>query len=263
MPKRDWRERNAFVATGALLGGSVLFAVVLSLWSGHALYDQVTSDYAQHVEDDAQGDIARADTREFQFWEDTFPQYVMAAFSVAATALSGIAVLLVRDTFIQTRLTARAAIAGNRIARRSANRQLRAYVLPTAAKLVGSTELTPNINVQFTNCGSTPAYNPRLMWAAKVHNDENSLPTDDLTPKPLPTIGPNRRITKTLAIQPFHWADLVADIQQPGHNLFVYGTLTYDDAFGVEQHTNIRLKMPNAKLVDSDLFFCDGGNDAT
>ncbi len=155
MSDRDRRERNAFVALGALLGGSILFGIVLSLWSGYPLY-QPRGDEGQQYED------AR-----YHVWGDSWAQWAMAAFAVIATGVSWRALYLLRETFKETKRTADATVI-----------DLRPWVdveVVAGALALKEGRVYGEIKVVAKNIGRTPAMGCRITCGLIYSGDTMNL----------------------------------------------------------------------------------------
>jgi len=159
---------------------------------------------------------------------------------------------------------------------RSAQRQLRAYVLPDQATLADGTMLNPpqperaNVPGAFMsikNSGQTPAYKV-TSWARITVipvREENTL----VLPVTLPeqffnTLGREGFFSKTLWLDRPLAANEIADVANGTRAVYLYGTIVYRDAFNKKRHTNFRLRY-NGQFppVQGVIFnFSEGGNDA-
>jgi hypothetical protein len=154
-----------------------------------------------------------------------------------AVILSFIGIVLVVLTFGETRRTAR--------------RQLRAYIAvdPTAILLNAETgEVSADALV--VNSGQTPAFKTR--WAGNlVISTDKELERDLRHPESGKTVGQPTYVTvsaggNTIAGFKAHKAfpikDLQAAVVGEKVNLFLFGTVWYEDAFGRSRYTNFCLK---------------------
>lgn len=204
---------------------------------------------------------------------DTYAQWIMMLATIAATAVSLWAVIILNRTLRATAVgvsaaadAAEAATAANELFERNSRRELRAYVFPIGAILVGTDKATPNINIQFKNTGVTPAYRVTVRWkVAPTHASIGFDLPDTLIPLIQPNIGPGQPITISKIVQPSGWANILTDLQNPIIELHAFGTLRYVDAFGATHFTNFRMKVlvsEGKTIADSDFVFCNGGNDS-
>lgn len=123
--------------------------------------------------------------------------------------------------------------------------------------------------LQIRNAGQTPAYQVRH-WGNICFRE---YPLVAGLPARLPHIlaypsvlGPSVFITKLLELNPALTAQQEADLRAGTGAVYVYGEITYLDAFKHEQITKYRLmyhRMGGAIGVNSTLSFTDEGNEAT
>ncbi len=159
MPDGNRHHRHALIALGLALA-----AIVLLAWLGNPAGQNVGQPSAEHASG-RQGDPVEP----AGFWrthttpQDTYAQWVMAAFTIVATGLSLYAVRLVRDTLRETRRTAVAAEKGVEEATRLGEMQLRAYLIikrvSTYFVFDGAEMYAVKFELIVTNGGDTPAVN--------------------------------------------------------------------------------------------------------
>lgn len=143
MSKRDWHDRGALVAL-ALILASVIVIAAIDGWSRYDARQPVGQSQAnapQQQTTDNEPQIV-ASERRFDPTEDTYAQWIMAAFAVAATFVSVWAVRLLGRTLDETRRAAEktaeavdTARIGNRISQEVGRAQVRAYMRCTRAEI--------------------------------------------------------------------------------------------------------------------------------
>lgn len=131
------------------------------------------SSYAHSSESD-EGDSAQSTFADGWRIGDTYPQWIMAIFTVTAAGISFWAIGLLRDTLSETRRTANAALDANNTAREIGEAQVRAYVgiISGSVMLVhGKPNMTdqrlrPVLTINVKNYGRSPAL--RFQWAVSA-----------------------------------------------------------------------------------------------
>ena len=159
-----------------------------------------------------------------------------------------------------------AALCANRIARKSAEAQLRAYVNITSAEIVGTKEQCPNFRIHLKNTGVTPAYAPLHSHNTLVcPPGEERFIYDQGGFKPLPVLGPGRGIMRTTILSKLDWMLIKNQIAKGDLVFYVFGEVVYRDAFDRRQTTYYRytLFIDDEGITDGELAVCDDGNDAT
>jgi hypothetical protein len=159
----------------------------------------------------------------------------------------------------------------------TAKKELRAYVhfsLDERSTTRLSAGEEPTVMLIIRNSGKTPAYD--------VIIDINMVLADSPLSVPLPPI-PVERDSSKVVIQPggeFHTVASLGRKLTPievaavdggeALRLYVYGTVTYEDAFGDSQITDLRVKTIKASNLPADVaknprgyMYCAEGNDAT
>lgn len=150
-----------------------------------------------------------------------------------------------------------------KLARASAERQDRAYVLPFQAAISSITESSVRIRVNILNTGKTPAKNAQAWMRADVSSFPltGSLPADDRSPLlSKGPIGPGQTLEMPLH-KTLSDAEIAA-IKAGTSAVYVHGEISYEDAFGQVRKTWFRLyKGGNAGLENAALPTAPEGND--
>ncbi len=128
--------------------------------------------------------------------------------------------------------------------RDTAEKQLRAYVCVDSAVLKFPQPDVPEAQVDFRNCGQTPAYDLRgwiHTWFAEYPLKE-VLPTapEDLR-KGTETVAPGRKSIFVAPRKPPLPPPYLALLGTDKFTLYVYGEIRYRDIFGKERSTQYRL----------------------
>lgn len=164
---------------------------------------------------------------------------------------------------IGTLILAGASIFQIEIARRTAKRQLRAYVLIDNggvydASRIGLQESQPNVvlltnftnfiavDLVIKNSGQTPAGHV-VHWAqlaiSDVANEYLLVPPENLEESQASVIGPGQVNTKSLLFLPFPLAPpVIAQIVSHDKGIYVYGKIVYRDIFKRRRTTTYRLR---------------------
>jgi hypothetical protein len=177
------------------------------------------------------------------------------------------------------------------ITRRTSQRQLRAYVLSDSSVIVNvanpvplypgqvlpqtdaritNTAAGPGAFIQIRNTGQTPAFKV-LHWGYICFRE---YPLTAALPARLPTVGnppitvlgPGMIATKMLELNPSLTPAQINDLRNGAGAIYVYGEITYVDAFRKSQFTRYRVmyhRMGGAIGVSTILSFCEEGNDAS
>lgn len=168
----------------------------------------------------------------------------------------------------------------------SAERQLRAYVLPDNGTIINianpvpifpgqvfpptGAEITnvacgPIAHIQIKNTGQTPAFNVEN-WGNICIRECPLVATlpGKVGPNPIrSTLGSGIISTKTLFHNPVLTAKEIADLRAGTAAIYVYGEIHYKDIFNQPHSTKFSLMhhvMSGAIGVSTDLNFTDGGN---
>lgn len=178
-----------------------------------------------------------------------------------------------------TAVIAIAAIMQWRETRRTAERQLRAYVLNSTATIIDGTNLDPKpfldrtgqpgMMIEIKNFGQTPAF--QLIHWSEMEVSPTAREAAIKPPASLGKIHPNvigpghtnsksRWLERSLSVQE------IAGIQNGTYGIYIYGRIEYVDAFGEPRWSNYKLVYTNAAwppIGNPRLTFCGDGNDAT
>jgi hypothetical protein len=170
--------------------------------------------------------------------------------------------------------------------RRTARRQLRAYVMAETGTIVNVAnpdkskgpkfktgaelahpEWGPIVKIQIKNTGQTPAHDV-VHWAGIYHRE---LPLKSpLPPMPIEDkfnkspIGPGIPITKVLFFGPPLTAEQIKSLKEGTAAIYCQGIIRYRDAFMKKRFTRYRLMhgIHGGRIgVNTDLTFCEDGND--
>lgn len=151
----------------------------------------------------------------------------------------------------------------NILQEKSAKRQLRAYVLADGAMFLEHPENNLWVGVFFKNTGQTPAWNAHARLRCAViptaRIEEFQFRNDNL--QSMGVIGPNQGFTARFLQSAGN--DLVAQwaaIKAQTVQLYIWGKLTYIDAFGRTQETTCRFRY---SPTSDDFVPCEQGNEAT
>lgn len=127
----------------------------------------------------------------------------------------------------------------------TAVRELRAYVCLSGALIKFKQERAPEVQIHMKNCGKTPAYEMRWwihQWIA-VHPLNQILPEPpENFPMSTTTLPPGEKPHMMLTKVPTPIPEqLMPLFGTPQMTLYIYGRVTYKDAFGNSRYTNYRL----------------------
>jgi hypothetical protein len=145
-------------------------------------------------------------------------------------------------------------------AERTAQKQLRAYVLPFGAIEMEDARIGSVIsaNITLKNTGQTPAHKTRV-WGGAIYvphpvpADFHDLPPTDDVLKPNFVLGPggeHRAVCGTAA--PLSREQLQG-LKSGTHIILLVGGAIYEDAFGVEQRMGFRLVHDNHSIVPDEI----------
>lgn len=195
MPRGDRDQRFALIALLA-----ALVAIVLVAWFGQPSDGQAGQPSTAQIELAQQDEVGRlvAALREFNLWQDTFPQWLMAVFTAAATGVSLYAVRLVRDTLELNRKATEAAVAAATVARDALGAE-RAWFVVDAFDIADISMSNMfgrfikegmGITVQWKNVGRSPAAKVCIRVASQlVTESTTTAPTFSLEPPTAEDIG--------------------------------------------------------------------------
>lgn len=188
---RDRHDRGALVAFIA-----ALIAIVFVAYLNQPSSAPEADKNATTIEQDAQQDVPQSvpSTDDFEFWEDTFPQWAMALFSIVATGISWLAVVYLRETLRETRKAVKAADDAVDVTREIGQAQVRAYLnCPSVEFAVNEMQLRCLFNLH--NSGASPAKS--VFIEAKLSS---------IIPTPVPgDVVDDRQIVKNRVVDHGKW----------------------------------------------------------
>ena len=194
---------------------------------------------------------------ESQFWWNVAQAFatVFAAFATAFAALAAGA-------------AARSANRTVKVMERAAETDLRAYVSLGNPRLVDvGPDKKPTAEFIMVNSGRTPAQNVRLALAYYLGKEFKTA----AAPNPLVLdgaskafIGSNQRVPSRVGLDGLLSENQFQAIKENRAQVFVYGTITYDDPFRAGRTTGFRLAYNSKNIARQDpvLHVCDDGNHA-
>jgi hypothetical protein len=150
--------------------------------------------------------------------------------------------------------------------RRSNERQLRAYVYVSASKVNGLDEPTGRrVQIEIKNFGQTPAFKERFWLGVGVF--EWPLATTILNDPPIDLrLGPEDLAPGRMATMVIPLDDLTTPqerLLRAGHlGIYAWGRVTYEDAFGRQRHTAIRLVCEGDGLRFGLMHATESGNES-
>lgn len=286
MPKRNWDGRSAPVVTALVLIIAVL--VMLLVWDGASSYtenrvnaERNANGYAAQTEAEIQAQCAVpltpecvaqivATSREQQRAEyDLAAQRDMAKWAMAMLIVSAIGTIVGLVGIVFVYRTLHAARKGNKIARKSAERQLRAYVTLTIDDAPPiEAGVTPSFKYSFRNSGQTPAYD--LRFGIEFGMARNLIPESQIE-SPI-AMGPTKMtLDPGAGVAGEYFGGRALTEEDAAHirhgnvgQMFVRGAITYRDTFDRDRVTRFLyiyrgdLAMRVGKMTPYHL-----GNDAT
>ncbi|MGB3044416.1 MAG: hypothetical protein WBB98_14645 [Xanthobacteraceae bacterium] len=170
----------------------------------------------------------------------------VADYTLALAWLTGALVVCNLGLWVATGLTLRHT-------RRTAERQLRAYVHVTHSQLtLANIGYEPNIVVQIKNFGQTPARNikGKLLFKPLVEpTKESDFSSPEFRLGESPDLAPGQTNFFRTLIDQTNWSFMKPNLAAKKTVLYVFGCITYNDAFTDElRTTEFRYRM----LVDDD-----------
>lgn len=187
---------------------------------------------------------------------DEQARWVFPIFAVTVIEI-GLLIIIVGMTVRATN----AAVQANGIARDTAKKQLRAYVLPTGVGFSEDHAGRLKIVIKFKNTGQTPARNfrskTRAGFAPDTYRDFNHTLDRAVSSE----IGPGE-LTSGLFLQPTgnDFVDSSRDITSGNIVFYVFGRAAYRDIFSDEHTVDFRFRYSPEQ---QDFVICDEGNEAT
>jgi hypothetical protein len=188
---------------------------------------------------------------------------------------------------VEVRRSVNVAIGTLNHTRESSERQLRAYVLtelgnivnvatplrnsgsytPTEAR-VTHPDWGPVAGMHIKNTGQTPAFKV-VHWGNILFREfplKSDLPgPDENLTKSASAIGPGIINTKRLVLAKALTEEEISQLRNSTGAIYVYGFISYEDAFGKKHLTRYRLfhnQGSGAVGISTDLTFAEGGNEA-
>lgn len=157
----------------------------------------------------------------------------------------------------------------NRIARESAERQLRAYVVvdPKGAFMSNDPEINGQVAFEISNTGQTPAYN--ICISSQVVLSYKSIDDFDPSNESIEYVVENTdsAIGGGLGHHAYHpftlSEDELTDVKSRLASIMCFGKVTYCDAFSVDRITQFCFYFCGQKLGVGDARFLHRGNSAT
>jgi hypothetical protein len=205
-------------------------------------------------------------------WTDfTLTDALIALFTAVLTVVAGLQAYYTWGTMVAT-AAARAASwcrcgqAHSRPDERDSRAELRAYVNHGEGNVINFDGPHPLVQVVFKNFGQTPAY--------KLRRRVNFLVTAVPRSAPFPEIDADTQFGGALVPEatPFWGALTICSFpnrqrrnQDGQRGLYVFGDVTYEDAFGKERLTTFRLLYGGGEMIHpaGNLASCEEGNEAT
>jgi type II secretory pathway pseudopilin PulG len=206
-------------------------------------------------------------------WDAVWSNWALVLVGFLAAA---IALRTLKTIATQTAATEKAVIAATRSAdaadatldaiKDTAQRQLRAYLLPISAEKRQDKNVQGEFSVivTFRNAGQTPAYNCTSWMGVGVSDFPNppyfpDAPAD--TGKSLYFMAPNSELEKGGASDPLTPADLEG-IRNSTRAIYAHGEICYLDVFNVPRFTKFRMVCTGESFSTGRFVFCGGGNEA-
>jgi hypothetical protein len=162
------------------------------------------------------------------------------------------------------------------ISRRTAKRQLRAYVALRDYRLHDGATMDPpqphNVNrpgiiIQVANTGATPGY--EVVHHARIEvrplSEEKLLVTPETVNASKSYLPQNGLLTKTLELGRQLAPEELAGIRNRTHDIYIMGRVDYRDAFRRKRFTTYRVRYNGAYPPPREgqlVIYCDEGNDA-
>lgn len=252
MPKRDRNHGRALAALAIIVLGVVLVT----------MFGALEQAQRKACEQPAYGCDTGGNDQPHNGWRDTNAQWAMAVFAALGIGVGAWTIILLQRTINATKR-------GNRDARKSAERQLRAYVFPAEAFIHGIQNAErPTVYIGFTNSGQTPFYNATLWLRFGAYGPHGPFEQGNRIPRPVANTGPGLSFHRSFKMHQVSLEDVFEDARtQKGWNVYLFGSIRYQDAFKRWRHTDFRLQLEDVPTRNSradrvDFGFCDGGNDS-
>lgn len=189
MSRSDKRDRGALIALALALA-----AILLIAWLNQPPRSQIAQINANspQAENDGGQPVAKR-----VYWglftaDDTFAQWIMALFTIAATGVSLLAVKLVRDTLEENRKATGAAVKAAEAAEATV-RGDRPWIMfnehVTHTMFIGDGPRGFLIELKFVNAGKRPAIDIRMVVAHKLIREDEPIPSFQPNLKALDYVG--------------------------------------------------------------------------
>ena len=232
------RDRGALLALAFALA-----AIVVVAWmSNNPPRSPEGRPDADQVDKNAHSDISNAVSTadDFSFWEDPFPQWVMATFTIFATGISWLAVIYLKDTLRETRRAVKAADDAVTVTGDIGRAQTRAYLTCVEARLVAPANVTGNrtywIEPRIVNSGQSPAMDIRF--------EASLLPEGVIPERPPPTATGRISIIGAGGVDEGRSNWLIFGSSDEIRNAISYsvrGTIFWTDVFKMRHETDFEL----------------------
>ncbi|RWP19276.1 MAG: hypothetical protein EOR00_09215 [Mesorhizobium sp.] len=236
------RDRFADAALGVVVGLGI--ALLFLVWANPEFRDPFNIQKRQERTADATANDNPAQTS--RFWDtyatptDTYAQWIAGIAAIASVGVSFWAVRLVRDTLRANTEAVSQARAANQIAQETAERQLRAYVLPANCNMEFADNGEPIAHVRIQNFGQTPAFDVKTwihIWVEAFPKAvEFPTPPDDFqTAQGILGPGFHGTFRHRRELPIGLWE--LKQIQQKKAAIYVYGLIEYRDCFGQKRQS--------------------------
>jgi hypothetical protein len=160
-----------------------------------------------------------------------------------------------------------------RLARTSSEKELRAYIMVMKGEVSWPAENRrwPNcmtVQVDIQNCGSTPARKMTNWITTAMADGEPTFKKPDEKDRRrsvgvlAPGQGNHFEFERTFSME---FADEIKELRDGRYSFYVWGEISYKDAFGVDRRTSFRYVMRKERIYDEGgkLSACVEGNDYT
>ena len=150
----------------------------------------------------------------------------------------------------------------------NARKELRARVFVESAERIGKADAGPfHAVIRVKNFGKIPAdycipYAGIIFEANTVGLPLPTVPTTNQEPNVVLPPGAVIEVRKSLFDKTFGNPQH-AQASSGSHAVYVYGRIEYRDGFGVDRHTNFRLKCSEMDYSKNAFSYCESGNEAT
>jgi hypothetical protein len=232
MPKRYRGHRLALVALGIIVLGAVLATAFGALEEAQR---QACEQPARQCEPNGNDDP-------YNGWRDTNAQWAMAVFAALGIGVGAWTIILLQRTIKATKR-------GNKDARLSAERQLRAYVQVELGRVQWRDDGGYRVHITYKNTGQTPSYHVTPMaivvsfdgWPLDAESEADLLnrqkalnePTQELSCAPNITLAYTKDVTPAL---PEEVARIEA-IKEGTETVAIVGVVRYLDFTNAERRT--------------------------